>query len=589
MERTRTNIFVYASNTTTFTIQNQMQFNPNGNNWIVLSEPSQFFGDYEPWTGLVGAWTLSGTPTSSLSFENLLVAVTNAAGDSAHYGGFPQRTQTTTKSYWAWYTYDCNFGWCHADFSQTSTKTFTVPLPTAITNEAGYITTLFYDSNNRLIGIRGPSGLTTTNRYDSSGFLTNTVAIEISATNNFTYTNGLVFTHKGPLGLITTNLWDKLQRLQASYDSEGYISNVYTRLDLTAIKDKLGNWSYFSYDPLRRPIAFTNANQEITLAQYCQCGSLDWVRDPLQKYTYFYYDLAGRLTNVVHPDGYSVTNLFNSLDQLVCTSDSRGATTNFYNLQGLLTLAQNAGGTVRSNKYDLLDRPTAILAPSGVANYLTYDSLGRILTNVVSDKLTNSFAYSTNGLIRLTDGLGKSTQFSNDVAGHVLFCTNANNEITQYKYDSAGNVTNLVDGKVQKTSFQYDQFSRLTNKLDNASASMLQLTYDANGRLKTKTTPAKGATSYIYDTVGRVRTNSYAHDPQVVFTYDARGRLTNMVDSVGTTAFAYSDGGQIVKMVRGPAIRFPTPTTDGSAALCRLQCRMVRPGRRPINTMVPAV
>jgi len=243
VERTRTNIFVYASNTTTFTIQNQMQFNPNGNNWIVLSEPGQFFGDYEPWTGLFGAWTLSGTPTSSLSFENLLVAVTNAAGDSVHYGGFPQRTQTTTKNYWAWYTYDCNFGWCHADFSQTSTKTFTVPLPTAITNEAGYITTLFYDSNNRLIGIRGPSGLTTTNRYDSSGFLTNTVAIEISATNNFTYTNGLVFTHKGPLGLITTNLWDKLQRLQASYDSEGYISNVYTRLDLTAIKDKLGNRS----------------------------------------------------------------------------------------------------------------------------------------------------------------------------------------------------------------------------------------------------------------------------------------------------------------------------------------------------------
>ncbi len=95
---------------------------------------------------------------------------------------------------------------------------------------------------------------------------------------------------------------------------------------------------------MRHPVAFTNANQEVTLAQYCQCGSLDWVRDPSQKYTYFYYDLAGRLTNIVHTDGYSITNTFNSLDQMVRTSDAFGATTNFYNLQGLFTQARNGGG-----------------------------------------------------------------------------------------------------------------------------------------------------------------------------------------------------------------------------------------------------
>ena len=169
-----------------------------------------------------------------------------------------------------------------------------------------------------------------------------------------------------------------------------------------------------------------------------------------------------------------------------------------------------------------------------------------MLTNVASTNLTNSFVYSSSGLVRVTDGLGKTTWFTNDAAGRIVFCTNANTELTQYKYDRAGNLTNLVDGKLQKTSFQYDQFGRLTNKLDNGSASILQLTYDANGRVKTKWTPAKnGTTTYIYDAVGRLGTKSYPNDPQVVFNYDARGRLTGMTDGVGTSTFTYSDGGQM--------------------------------------------
>src|SRR5256884_7336489 len=82
--------------------------------------------------------------------------------------------------------------------------------------------------------------------------------------------------------------------------------------------------------------------------------------------------------------------------------------------------------------------------------------------------------------------------------------------------------------------------------MDNTFASILQLTYDANGRLKTKWTPAKnGTTTYIYDAVGRVRTNSYPNDTQVVFSYDGRGRLTGLSDGLGASSFTYSDGGQM--------------------------------------------
>jgi len=329
----RTNVYVYATNTISYAILTTCPFCIPGTTQLAGCPQSP--STTTNWVYTQGAYKWNTTNISTVSWPSLIKVVTNVDQSVVAYGGYQQVSQTTTKQCGGWYHY--------------ITKTFNAPLPANMTNELGYVTSFTYDSNNRLTSVRSPSGLTTTNRYDSSGFRTNIVALEISATNSFSYTNGLVYVHTNNLGLVTTNYWDKLQRLQARYDAEGSVSNIFTRLDLTATKDKLGNWTYFGYDALRHPVAFTNANQEVTLARYCQCGSLDWVRDPSQKYTHFYYDLAGRLTNIVHPDGYWITSTFNSLDQMVRTSDAFGATTNFYNLQGLLTQARNGGGMVRSN------------------------------------------------------------------------------------------------------------------------------------------------------------------------------------------------------------------------------------------------
>ncbi len=42
-------------------------------------------------------------------------------------------------------------------------------------------------------------------------------------------------------------------------------SNVHTHFDMTATKDRLGNWTDYGYDSLRRKIAETNALGEIHL------------------------------------------------------------------------------------------------------------------------------------------------------------------------------------------------------------------------------------------------------------------------------------------------------------------------------------
>jgi len=553
--QTRTNTFIYATNTISLVLSNTANgslvgfiYDLNdgaGNNSTGPAYPAPIFDFSETSTNTCGAWSLAVLGgVSTVSYPNLLVASIDASGFTNQFGGYTQKSiNTITHSYTAW-QYD-NL-WVKNTWNQYVTKTYTIPLPTRLTNALGYVTTLTYDGSNRLTSVHSPAGLTTTNNYNSAGFLTQVTDIEIGRTNSYTYANGLVLTHQNERGLVTTYAWDKLQRLISQSDQEGYVSNIYTRLDLTASRDKLGNWTYLGYDSLQHLVATTNANQEVTLASYCSCGALEWLRDPLGNFTYYNYDLAGRLTSVQYPDSYIVNNTYNALNELTKTSDSLGYVTNFYNLQGLITASVNSVGIIQSNSYDILNRPLSVTDSRGVTTLLTYDAVGRVLTNSVAGLMTNSFAYAASGLIQSVDGLRTNiTRFQNDALGRVLLRTNANSEVTQFQYDSSGNITNLVDGKSQKTIFQFDAFSRLTNKLDNTSTSISRLTYNANSQIATSWTPEKGTATFIRDPMGRVRTNSYPLNPQLIFSYDLDGHLTNMVDGLGSTTFTYSPAGQL--------------------------------------------
>src|SRR5439155_8109243 len=164
----------------------------------------------------------------------------------------------------------------------------------AETNAVGDVTTFTYDSESRLTSVRTPSLLTTTNIYGAGGRLATTIDIEIGRTNNFIWTNGLVYTHTDERGLTTTNTWDALQRLTGATDSRGSISNRYTFLDLTATKDRLGNWTYFAYNSIRLLTAVTNALTKVTQISYCDCGQLQSITDPLGNQTTLTFDLNGR-------------------------------------------------------------------------------------------------------------------------------------------------------------------------------------------------------------------------------------------------------------------------------------------------------
>jgi RHS repeat-associated protein len=425
------------------------------------------------------------------------------------------------------------------------------------TNAMGEVTYYSYNSAHQLEGTLRPSGLATTNYYFSSGAYTNWLERTVDyqgttplRTNAYTYTNGLVLTHTDERDLRVTNSWDALGRLlRVDYPDGTSIQHTYSKLDRVRTVDRLGFTNGWAFDALRRMTYATNALGRVTEWSYCNCGSLDWVKDANGSNTLFYYDLAGRRTNTSGADGFESKVFYNLVGQVTRATDSAGlAVTNYYNHQGLLYTASNAFGRLSLVQYDVHDRATNSLDANGITITNSFDALGRVLVRGYPDGGVERFAYTTNvaAVTRYTNQLNQVTAYAYDVHGRKTAETNANSEVVQFAYSPAGDLIGLTDGKSQQTQWQYDGYGRVTNKLDNLGATAFRYAYDANSRLTNRWTPAKGDTGYAYDAAGNLTNINYATSPDITLRYDALNRLTNLVDAVGTSIFTYNTASQLL-------------------------------------------
>jgi RHS repeat-associated protein len=568
--QTRTNSFIYANNTISYSISNAIAGYPfvspqpyylnygsytesydNGDGLYDVPTPvAPLFDATESSSNTCGAWTPFIAGTSSYSCPCLLAASVDPSGATNQYGGYTTvATTALAQEYVAWYNpsepYWDEAGTEEYYWPQYVIKTYTVPLPSKITNALGYIATRVYNGNNKITSMTSPAGLTTTYAYNGAGFLTNVTDVQIGRTNAYSYANGMIHTWQNELGLSTTYTWDKLNRLTSQSDQQGYITNIYNRLDLVSTRDKVGNWTSYGYDPLERLLATTNANNGVTTFGWCDCGALTSVMDALTNVTTFDYDYQSRLTSVYYPDNSSLLYQFDLNGNITNVIDGAGRVLKYsYNNQGLLTAVNNNYSQAVSTIYDIVDRPLQVTDANGVTSSNTFDAAGDLLRRTWQDGKSDSFGYSAFGLIAYTNRDGKFAHYGRDAAGRLIAVTNANNEIIRLTYNASSEIVSLVDGANHTNFWQYNQSGWLTNKIDGLGRNVLQLSYNANGWVTNRWTKEKGNTAYSYDGVGNVLLVSYPSS-SVQYFYDADNRLTNMVDAVGATSFSYTPAGQL--------------------------------------------
>ena len=372
-----------------------------------------------------------------------------------------------------------------------------------------------------------------------------------------------------------------------AYNGSGFLTTV---MRGTGAEARTGS---FSYDAMGRLSTSTDAEGRVTSFGYDAADRVTSLTLPGSLALGYTYDASGNRASVTPPEGMTHAFAFNGLDLLhTYTAPDIGLpsqqTAYAYNNDRQLTTVTRPDGLQISNDFDAAGRLSTITIPTDSISR-TFDANGRL--SVIS-RAGATLAYGYDG------SLLTSRTWSGPVSGTVGYTYNGDLQITSvavngmgasYTYDndgllmtagglniSRGNpgnhlVTGTSLGNVSH-SFGYSVFGELASKHAAYSGTSIydcQYTRDKLGRITQKVETIGGSATtygYTYDAAGRLTGVSHNGTPVSSFTYDGNGnRLTSgstnatyddqdRLTQYGTTAYAYTDHGELASKTNGSAV-----------------------------------
>jgi YD repeat-containing protein len=241
---------------------------------------------------------------------------------------------------------------------------------------------------------------------------------------------------------------------------------------VTAITDANGKTTQFEYDGKEQLKAVVDAAQKRTDYDYDNAGNLSSVKDANNQVTTYEYDDKGRRQTIIRPDTKRSTIAYNDAEKTVTITDFKNKTVKYtYNdLNQLVSKQyQNESGATVSVSYVANGLEETITDSRGATVY-KYDKLGQLISR---KDPTEPYLASGNSI--------------------------------EYKYES-GQVSEM------KTPTRTTNYTYYTEG-------------DAEGRLKTVSTPDLGTVTYVYYPDGNLWKTLYPNNLVETRTYDERGRL----------------------------------------------------------------
>jgi RHS repeat-associated protein len=361
---------------------------------------------------------------------------------------------------------------------------------------------------------------------------------------NLTYTSvGQLQTISNPVTAALGKTWN------LAYNSAG---------DLSQIIDPLLNETRLSTDTLGRTVQATNPLGYTTEQTYNTLDQPLETKDALAQTTKNTFDANGRLTSVVNAAGVTLESYtYDSNGRLISTKDALNQTSSYiYNAAGQLTQSTDRKAQSTSYGYDLAGRISSVTEPDGSTSSYAYDAAGR-LTQKRHNLQTSSYSYD--------DGDRLTVEATQTAAGSTTLAytyDNANRPIQRkITFVGTGDPATTPSAPIQTTTYQWNKASqiiRIALSVGTTSATNPELvstyTYDAAGRLASKTLPAAANTpanaqniiqgikqTYTFDVADRLSQIKYAKSDatlidQIDYTYDAAGQRISKTMLNGNSA-----------------------------------------------------
>jgi RHS repeat-associated protein len=440
------------------------------------------------------------------------------------------------------------------------------------TDPAGGKWSFTYDSSHLLLALTDPRGGATTNVYDSSNrVVSQTDPAGRATTWSFSGVAaapaGGATTITDPIGNVTTFQYQNLELLSETR-SAGTSAAATARyaydpatLGRTAVTDPDGHTSTAAYDSDGNTTAFTDALGRRTTATYNSFDEPVTTTDPSGVTTTRTYDSRGNLLSVSRPLGTTAASTLNMTygdsshpGDVTAVTDPNGSTTNFtYDAYGNNVRVTSPIGATRLLAYDIVGQVASATTARGNTTAYQYDALGRLTktTDPLGHTSTETYDADSN-LATSTDGTGKTTSYSYDADNELTAVSRADGTVLRYAYDKNGNQTSQSDGAGKATMYTFDAFNRVAAITDPLNR-VTSFAYDAAGNRTSMTDASGRTTSYVYDAANQVTAIQYSdgQTPRVALTYTANGLRASMQDGTGTSTYSYDSLNRLTSNTNG--------------------------------------
>lgn len=316
----------------------------------------------------------------------------------------------------------------------------------------------------------------------------------------------------------------------------------------TTVTDAEGNATFYATDGFGRPTSVTDALGETTTLTWDADNNVieleeangavtSWTYDPLTGYPLTIRDPEANANGTAATSLTYQTGLGGHIADLVARTSAEGRTWNF--------------------AYDQVGNLTEVIDPLGVAGGVP----GEFTTRYVYD--------DAGRLIRETDANGNQTFFTNyHPTGFPETIVDALGGTVETVYDARGNVLAVTDEVGATTTVEYDLYSRpldMVTPLDEAAGRFITTPapiYDPNDNVVIEPAPNGAVTTYQYDSADRpVAVESPKDDPAdpdrvTTFDYDPLGNVLSTTEPLGnlpgaepgsfTTSYEYDEVSQVV-------------------------------------------
>ena len=469
----------------------------------------------------------------------------------------------------------------------------------SVTNALGHVTTLGnYDAHGKPREITDPNGLVTTLVYDSRQRLTSrTVGAE---------TTGYAYDNVGQLTRVTLPdasyieyTYDNAHRLTEVRDNLGnrvaYTLDAMgnrTREDVYDPSSTLVATRLHEYNSLNRKvkdIGGTSPATQIIQYGYDNQGNLTSIDGPLagspNDLSVLAYDALNRLKQVTNSLSGLTSYGYDGLDQITSVTDPRSLATS-YKVSGLADETQevspdrgttirtfDAAGNVKTNKdarnktttytYDALNRVAKHDFSSGTDSTFEYDggaggapnAKGR-LTKTVDEAATTTWTYNGQGRvaakIQVTGNKTLSVSYGYDAYGRLNAITYPSGKVVTFAFDGAGRVSAIsVDGATILSGASYVPFGAVKGFTWGNGLAYAR-TFDADGRLLSF--PVGASTRTItYDDAGRITSVTDSGTPSLSLNagYDILDRLTSFAANASSQSYTYDANGNRTSVTIG--------------------------------------